>query len=88
MPSRPPGCTGRDARALARVPSDYLAILMLLSWDCGLFESVRQFPPSFDACPTTRPHHRQASHMQQRLFIVGAKRTPFGAFGGKLKGLP
>jgi len=25
--------------------------------------------------------------MQQRLFIVGAKRTPFGAFGGKLKGL-
>ena len=42
---------------------------------------------SFEFRHIKRDPQEHTAHMQQRLFIVGAKRTPFGAFGGKLKGL-
>ena len=66
MPSRPPGCTGRDARALARVPSDYLAILMLLCWGCGLRRRTRPpiSPPRLQRCLVLFGRSRPPSTVQ------------------------
>ena len=93
MPSRPPGCTGPEAVDLCsyvRAPSNYLVIITILRESGspggarnarGIF-SIESFGFRHTSDALTNTHV-----MQQRLFIVGAKRTPFGAFGGKLKGL-